>query len=126
MFKSRKQILTRFLKDNKIYHRIISSNKINMIYPLLGKKVITVRFFDDGMCWGNTKEGHNFWLKMQCEFLIFIAKYDFNKCFTECEVREYLSTLTSKGYFSDVNGDFSKNGNYYKYISRFLKENFVN
>ena len=126
MFETRRQLLTRFLKENKIYRRLTNCDKYYIIDCLFGNREITVSFFDDGMCWGNTKEGHNFWLKIQCEFLIFITKYDINKCFAEYEVREYLSRITSKGYFSDIYGDFSKNGNYYKYISNFLKENFVN
>ena len=111
MFETRRQLLTRFLKDNKIYHRIISSNKINMIYALLGKREITVRFFDDGMCWGNTNEGHNFWLKIQCEFVLFILENDKNHCFQKDEIKSYFYTLITSGYFDGHNMD--KTSEYY-------------
>ena len=60
MFKSRKQILTRFLKDNFIYYNVMYEKKLSR---LVFEGGITERFFDNAMSWSNTNEGKEFWLK---------------------------------------------------------------
>ena len=115
MFKSRKQILTRFLKDNLIYYNVMYKKNLSR---LVFEREITERFFDSAMSWNSTNEGKEFWLKKQCEFVLFILRYDKHNCFNKHNVIRYLHLLISSGYFFYKNGDYYNNlVNEYKFYS---------
>ena len=115
MFKSRKQILTRFLKDNLIYYNIMFEKKLAR---LVFEREITENFFDNAMSWNSTNEGKEFWLKKQCEFVLFILRYDRNNCFNKHNVIRYFYNLINSGYFFYKGGEYYNNlVNEYKFYS---------
>jgi hypothetical protein len=109
-FKDRKQFLFRFLKEKKIF------SKSNLIrFDQRGTlSRISHEFFDSALCWRETREGHPFWLKIQCEFILFIIKYDKNKLFDMDSLSNYFSELIFHDYFSETS--LTKKSEYYRFI----------
>ena len=108
MFKTRKQLLYRFLKNNKLftkYHLRKFDER-----DLLSK--INYDFFDNAFSWVCTKEGHAFWLKKQCEFIIFIIKNDKEELFDKYNLSKYFFRILNARYFRE--GSLTKDGEYYK------------
>ena len=70
-FKNRKQFLFRFLKEKKIFSNSFLK-KLNRRGTL---NRIEYDFFDASLSWRSTIEGHPFWLKIQCEFILFIINF---------------------------------------------------
>ena len=112
MFKTRKQLLYRFLKNNKLFtkYHLRKFDERN----LLSK--INYDFFDNAFSWTNTKEGHAFWLKKQCEFIVFIIKNDKEELFDKYNLSRYFFRILNARYFRE--GSLTKDSEYYKNICK--------
>ena len=122
MFKTKKQLLLRFLKNNRIYKRFLDE-KPHLIRGVCNDN-ISIRFFDHAFCWGGTVEGHNYWLKKQCDFVLFVIENDKNDCFLRNTVREYFYLLINSGYFSERGLD--KTSEYYNSFKEKFEKIFGN
>lgn len=89
MFKNKKQLLYRFLKDNKLFtNKVVKTNII-----LRNQYDISVGVFDEHISWCGTIEGYKFWLTTQCDFLLFIIKHDINNFFKKSAVQNKLEHM---------------------------------
>ena len=89
MFKNKKQLLYRFLKDNKLF-----TNEVVKDYIILrNQHDISVGIFDECISWCGTIEGYKFWLTTQCNFLLFIIKNDANNLFNKSIVQIRLEHM---------------------------------
>lgn len=89
MFKNKKQLLYRFLKDNKLFtNEVVKDNII-----LRNQHDISVGIFDERISWCGTIEGYKFWLTTQCNFLFFIIKNDVNNLFKKSAVQYKLEHM---------------------------------
>ena len=92
MFKNKKQLLYRFLKDNKLFtNKVVKTNII-----LRNQYDISVGVFDEHISWCGTIEGYKFWLTTQCDFLLFIIKNDVNNLFNKSLVQNQLTHMISR------------------------------
>lgn len=96
MFNSRKQLLYRFLKNNKLFTNEVVKNRIIFVHRGLTETNISVGVFDDKISWCGTVEGYKFWLTTQCNFLLFIIKHDVNNLFNHKLVKEVLSKMINR------------------------------
>ena len=89
MFKNKKQLLYRFLKENKLFtNEVVKTNII-----LTRHTDVSVGIFDEHISWCGTIEGYKFWLKTQCDFLLFIIKHDVNNLFKKSVVQNKLEHM---------------------------------
>lgn len=89
MFKDKKQLLYRFLKENKLF-----TNKVVKINIILTRSTdISVGIFDECISWDRTIEGYKFWLATQCDFLLFLIKNDVNNLFKKSAVHFKLEHM---------------------------------
>lgn len=109
-FKDRKQFLFRFLKEKKIF----SNSYLRRLNQRGGLSNINYDFFDMALNWRSTIEGHSFWLKMQCEFILFIIKYDKDVLFNKDSLSSYFYNILNGAYFSETSLD--KDSEYYKFM----------
>lgn len=109
-FKDRKQFLFRFLKEKKIF----SNSYLRRLNQRGGLSNINYDFFDMALNWRSTTEGHSFWLKMQCEFILFIIKYDKDVLFNKDSLSIYFYNILNGAYFSETSLD--KDSEYYKFM----------
>lgn len=113
MYISNKQkILYRFYKENDLYAKYRHINDIGSY---------GIDFFDKYFHWGNTNEGHRFWLNVQCEFIIFCIKNNCIKISSKERMKEYFEDILTKGYFGH---DFitKRSDKDYKKYSEIYKE----
>ena len=92
MFKNKKQLLYRFLKENKLFINEVVKTKI----ILTRSTNVSIGIFDECICWGGTIEGYKFWLITQCNFLLFIIKNDVNNLFNKSLVQNQLTHMISR------------------------------
>ena len=109
-FKDKKQFLFRFLKEKKIF----SSSYLRRLNQRGTLNRIEYDFFDASLSWRSTIEGHPFWLKIQCEFILFIINYDKDKLFDRDFLLSYFHKIIYNEYFSETS--LTKDSEYYKYM----------
>ena len=102
MFKNRQQLLIRFLKNYRIYHLLLNDGRFHSTKQRISNGYIDINFFDASLSWVHTNEGHDFWLKMQCEFILFVIENDKNNCFGKNKVKEYFHRIIHSGYFASI------------------------
>ena len=90
MFKNKKQLLYRFLKENKLFTNKVVKNNI-MHNQIINN--LSVNVFDLSICWSSTSEGYKFWLTTQCDFILFVLKYDINNIFEKNLVQDILRSM---------------------------------
>ena len=93
MFKNKKQLLYRFLKENKLFTNDVVKNNIINTKTLDN---LTVNVFDLSICWCSTNEGYKFWLTTQCDFILFVLKYDINNVFEKKFVKHVLYSMIKR------------------------------
>lgn len=92
MFKNKKQLLYRFLKENNLFiNKVIKTNIIS--YRSIN---VSIGIFDEHICWSSTSEGYKFWLTTQCNFLLFIIKNDVNNLFSKSLVQSKLRHMIKR------------------------------
>lgn len=102
MFKNKKQLIARFLKENNLYRRFDINNVSN------------VDFIDKSFNWHSTKEGHKYWLDIQCKFMVFLCENDKDNIFEN--KKSYFHSLITSGYFNERKG-CEKGGDMHKHYA---------
>jgi hypothetical protein len=116
MFRTKEQLLFRYLKQNNLFTNVKLINKIK-----LNKTNINfINFFDLSLHWKNTNEGFEFWLKHQCEYILFVIKYDKKKLFDKDVVFNYFYKIINQFYFSPET--ISKTSDYYLSLCEKFKD----
>lgn len=93
MFKNKKQLLYRFLKENKLFTNNVVKNNIMKTQVINN---LSVNVFDISICWSSTSEGYKFWLTTQCDFILFVLKYDINNIFEKDRVQLTLHSMIKR------------------------------
>ena len=93
MFKDKKQLLYRFLKENKLFTNNVVKN--NIIHNRIINN-LSVNVFDLSICWSSTSEGYKFWLTTQCDFILFVLKYDINNVFEKKLIQHTLHNMIKR------------------------------
>ena len=93
MFKNKKQLLYRFLKENKLFTNNVVKN--NIIHNQIINN-LSVNVFDLSICWDSTSEGYKFWLTTQCDFILFVLKYDINNVFEKKLIQYILRNMIKR------------------------------
>ena len=111
MFSNKKAFVIRFLKENNIYmHERIRPILKEGSYSFIG-------FIDNNIGWASTKEGYSFWLKIQCEFILYVINNDnLYKFYNKKDIKSYFSKIIGSGYFSSRADSYSKSSEYYRYV----------
>ena len=116
MFRTKEQILFRYLKQNNLFTNVKLINKIK-----LNKNNINfIDFFDLSLHWASTNEGFEFWLKHQCEYILFVIKYDKKNIFDKDVVFNYFYKIINQFYFSPKT--ISKTSDYYLNLCKKYEE----
>lgn len=107
----RQQLLYRFYKEKKIYKNY---KHLNNIY--------CCDFFDQSLRWSSTKEGHEYWLSIQCDFIIFLVENDKDGVFGKIDDFKFIfNKLLTKGYFIGCKNSDNADNIYVKYKNLFSK-----
>lgn len=96
MFNNRKQLIYRFIKENDLYDNKFFINSMKQ----KGENGFSISFIDRLFSWGITNEGHTFWLKKQCEFVLFVLNNKSDELFDKITTKAYFKKLITEGYFS--------------------------
>lgn len=109
---NKQKILYRFYKENDLYNKYKHINNIDSY---------GVDFFDKYFHWSATKEGHRFWLNIQCDFIVFCIKNCCNEISSKDRMKEYFEYVLKQGYFGH---DFitKRSDEDYKKYSEIYKE----
>lgn len=111
--KKKQALLCRFYKENNLYKKYKTS--------ISTKSGIGISFFDENFHWSGTDEGHRFWLKKQCDFVLFCIEYDKEHIIGgDSIVKKYYQKLLNTGYFGS-NFEIKNNDNDY----RFYKQKYI-
>lgn len=107
----RQQLLYRFYKEKKIYKNY---KHLNDIY--------SCDFFDKSLQWYSTKEGHKYWLSIQCDFIIFLIENDKNGVFGKIDdFKIIFNNFLTNGYFTSYQNSDNTDNIYVKYKNLFSK-----
>ena len=88
------------------------------IRPILREEnYFPINFIDNNIGWSSSKEGHGFWLKIQCEFILYVINNDnLYEFYNKKDIESYFSEIINSGYFSSRAGGYSKSSEYYLYV----------
>lgn len=98
----KQKLLYRFYKENNLYFLYRNTNDIE-----------DCNFFNNSFSWMHTKEGHLFWLKMQCNFILFLIENDKNYVVSSADKLKTSFSMYLKHYFHHYTTPYKKYLNKY-------------